>query len=357
MTSQFQPVSQAPSPGEPVTIETSTDRPDWDAYLGGHGQATIYHDARWGEVMRASYGNSAFYLTARRGDRIVGVVQLVWQKSMLWGSHLCSMPYFDASGILADDEHAATSLLDAASELGRRHATQWVELRQMNPVGDSLPIREDKVTMHLQLPTGAEAMWKQLKTKVRTKVRKAEKEDLTVLQGRNELLDDFCDIYIRAMRDLGSPPHSRRFFRNILDAFGQDVLLFSVRSAGRPLAASLALVHGRYFHVPWSGSDMRFRRTGANRILYWSMLKYAAEAGLSTFDFGRSTVDSGTYGFKKEWGAEPVQLYWQYLLPEGKALPDQRPDSPKYRFMVACWKKLPLCVARTVGPRIIAKLS
>jgi len=357
MTSQSQSVSESQSPPEPVTVETSTDRPNWDAYLGGHDQATIYHDGRWGEVMRASYGNSAFYMTARRDDKIVGLLQLVWQKSVLWGSHLCSMPYFDAAGILADDEQSRQALLDSAKQLGKCHATQWVELRQMSPLDDSLPVRDDKVTMLLQLPAGAEAMWKQLKTKVRTKVRKAEKEDFTVLQGRDELLDDFCDIYARAMRDLGSPPHSRRFFRNILDAFGEDVLMFSVRSADVPLAASLALIRGRYFHVPWSGSDMRFRRTGANRILYWSMLKYAAEAGLSTFDFGRSTVDSGTYGFKKEWGAKPVQLYWQYLLGEGESLPDQRPDSPKYRLMVACWKKLPVCVARAIGPRIIGKLS
>lgn len=357
MTSQLQSGSQSQSQREPVTIDTSTDRPDWDAYLGGHGQATIYHDARWGEVMKASYGNAVFYLTARRSGRIVGVLQLIWQKSFLWGSHLCSMPYFDASGILADDEQAATALLDSARQLGRRHATQWVELRQMTPLDDSLPVRDDKVTMLLQLPAGAEAMWKQLKTKVRTKVRKAEKEDFTVIQGREELLDDFCGIYTRAMRDLGSPPHSRRFFRNILDAFGQDVLLFSVRSGDGPLAASLALVRGRYFHVPWSGSDTRFRHTGANRILYWSMLKYAAEAGLTTFDFGRSTIDSGTYEFKKEWGAEPVQLYWHYLMGKGESPPDQRPDSPKYRMMVACWKKLPVWMARVIGPRLIAKLS
>lgn len=357
MTSQSQSASESQSQRATVVVEALTDRPDWDAYLARHDQATIYHDGRWGEVMKASYGNAAFYLTARRGGRIVGVLQLIWQKSALWGSHLCSMPYFDASGILADDEQARQVLLDSARQLGERHATEWVELRQMSPLNDSLPARDDKVTMLLQLPADAEAMWQQLKTKVRTKVRKAEKEDFSIAHGREELLGDFCDIYIRAMRDLGSPPHSRRFFRSILDAFGQDVLLFSVRSAGKPLAASLALVRGRYFHVPWSGSDTRFRQKGANRMLYWSMLKYAAEEGLSTFDFGRSTVDSGTYEFKKEWGADPVRLYWHFLMPEGKPMPDLRPDSPKYRFMVACWKKLPVWMARVIGPRIIGKLS
>ena len=341
-----------------ATVEVSAEAsPDWRAYLASKPEAGIYHDSRWGEVMRASYRNEPLYLAARIDGRIRGVLQLVSQKSLLWGSRLCSLPYFDASGIVADNDEAQQALIAEARRLGINRGARWVELRQMALLDDSLPVRRDKVTMMLRLPAGNEAMWKQLKTKVRTKVRKAEKQDHEVVRGGGELLGDFCTIYERAMRDLGSPSHSRRFFRNLIDAFGESAVLFSVRSGDRPLAASLALVQGRCFHVPWSGSDARFRRSGANRVLYWTMLKCAADAGLETFDFGRSSVDSGTYGFKKEWGAEPVPLYWHYLMPEGRSMPDQRPDSPKFRMMVACWKKLPICLARTIGPTIIGKLS
>jgi FemAB-related protein (PEP-CTERM system-associated) len=347
--------SQIAQPGP--AVEVSGDAPDWAPYLAGKPEATVYHDARWGRVMREVYGNEALYLTARRGGQVCGVLQLVCQRSRLWGTHLCSLPYFDASGILADDEQARSALIAEAGRLSQARGAQWVELRQMAPLDDSLPARRDKVTMMLSLPGGGEAMWKQLKTKVRTKVRKAEKHGHEVVRGGGELLGDFCSVYERTIRDLGSPSHNRRFFRRILEAFGETAMVFSVRSQGRPLAASLALACAGRFHVPWSGSDVRFRRLGANRVLYWSMLQYAAEAHLGAFDFGRSTVDSGTYGFKQEWGAEPVPLYWHFVMSEGKSMPDQRPDSPKYRFLVACWKKLPLCVARAVGPRIIRKLS
>jgi hypothetical protein len=56
--------------------------------------------------------------------------------------------------------------------------------------------------------------------------------------------------------------------------------------------------------------------------MYWHMLEQACLAGAKVFRFGRSTPDSGTYHFKKQWGAEPVKLYW-YLLP---ANPDVVPD-------------------------------
>ena len=346
---------QAP-PTEACRVDIATEPPPWAPYLSASAGATIYHDPRWGQVMNDAYGNVPFYLTARRGEATVGVLPLVRQQSLLFGRSLCSIPYFDAAGILADDAEAENQLLAAAGRLRDDCRASWVELRQLTPPSDPLPARTDKVTMWLDLPQGAEAMWKQLKTKVRTKVRKTQKGDLSIVHGGAELLDDFCDVYSRTMRDLGSPPHSRRFFRYVLEAFAEQADLFVVRGDNQVLAASFTLTDSHGFHVPWSGSDTRFRRLGANRFLYWCMLEHAADRGAGTFDFGRSTRDSGTYGFKKEWGAEPVPLHWHYLMPAGRQMPELRPDSPKYRLMVACWKKLPLLAARLLGPRIIAKL-
>ena len=342
--------------GGTVEVSVRCDAPAWGEFFGAHDGAGVYHDPRWGQVMAEAYGNRPFYLTARRGERVVGAVQLIRQKSMLFGSHLCSTPYFDAAGIVADDEAARAALTEAAGRLAADEKVQWAELRQLEPLADDLPARTDKVTMWLPLPSGSEAMWKQLKTKVRTKVRRSQKNDLAVEAGGGELLGDFHGVYSRTMRDLGSPPHSKRFFRLIVEAFGDQVRLFSVRSEGRALAASLTLTDRHGFHVPWSGSDARFRKLGANRLLYWTMLAHAADAQCPRFDFGRSSKESGTYEFKKEWGAEPVPLWWHYLLPEGAEPPSLRPDSPKFRLMVACWRKLPLWAARAMGPRLIAKL-
>jgi len=338
------------------TVTVSTEAPDWAGFLSDQPGAGVYHDPRWGQVMARAYGNRPYYLTATFAGRIVGVLQLVHQKSLLFGSRLCSLPYFDASGVLGEAD-AATALLARAERLRGELGCDVVELRQLQPLNPSLPLRTEKVTMHLPLAEGAEAMWSALKGKVRTKVRKAEKNALDFTAGGVELLGEFMAVYARTMRDLGSPPHSRRFFRVILEAFGEAVRLFVVRGRGRPLAASLTLTDAWGLHVPWSGSDKRFSRLGANRLLYWRMLAYAAEAGLERFDFGRSTRNSGTHEFKREWGAQEVPLYWHYLLPAGREVPEIRPDSPRYRLLVGCWRHLPVGLARLLGPKIISKLS
>jgi len=353
---------QTAQPGarpETPTVEASGDAPAWDDYLAARDDAGLFHDPRWGRILADVYGARPVYLTARRGEAIVGVLPLVYQRSVLFGRHLCSIPYFDAAGVLADDEAAEAALLDAAHQARADCGAESVELRQLAPLGEGLPVRTDKVTMWLELGETADQTWDNLKTKVRTKVRKAlKKAEVDVVSGGGELLDEYCAVYSRTMRDLGSPPHGKRLFRRILDAFGDAVRLFVARSQdGQPLAASFTLTDRWGFHVPWSGSDFRFRRLGANRVLYWHMLAEASDAGAGRFDFGRSTRDSGTYEFKAEWAAEPVQLYWHFLLPKGAEMPDLRPDSPKYRFLVATWRKLPLWLARALGPGIIGKLS
>jgi FemAB-related protein (PEP-CTERM system-associated) len=270
---------------------------------------------------------------------------------------LCSLPYFDAAGLLAVDDAAARAILDEARRLMTEVKAQWVELRMMNPIDSSFPTREDKVTLRLPLAANEELLWKELKAKVRNQVRKAENAGLQAVHGGAELLDEFFAIYLRTMRDLGSPPHSRRFFSLIFESFGDAARLHVVRSGQKPVAASLTLRNRQTVCVPWAGSDWRVSELCGNMLLYWAMLSDACRSGAEVFDFGRSTRESGTYRFKQQWGAQEVPLAWQFLLAPGVSLPELRPDNPKYSMLVRLWKRLPLGVVRLLGPRVIAKLS
>ncbi len=345
------------TPARPDVSVTREAPASWTAYLAGHEAATLLHDPRWGPIMQEAYGNRPFYLTAGRGEAVVGVLQLVLQKSVLFGTHLCSLPYFDAAGILADGPPAGQALLEAAASLRRETGAAWVEFRHAEPLAGELPSREDKVTLRLPLPPSADALWDAFKPKVRNQVRKPKKEGLTLHGEGDATLDEFHAVYVRNMRDLGSPPHSRRFFEVIRSHFGEAVRLYAVRRDDRSLAVGFTVCDRQAVRVPWAAADGRFRKLGANMLLYWGMLKAACNRAAPCFDFGRSSRGSGTHRFKAQWGAEEVPLHWQYVLPEGEAVPDVRPDSGKYRFLTACWRRLPLPVARLLGPRLIAKLS
>jgi FemAB-related protein (PEP-CTERM system-associated) len=349
--------SAAPTEALPTEVTVTSAPPPWGDYLGSRADATICHEPLWGQIMARVYGKAPIYLTARREGRVVGVLQLLAQKSLLFGSYLCSLPYLDASGVLADDESARDALLARTEAIRAEMRCRWAELRQEADLGAGLPARTDKVRLELALPSRKEDLWESLKAKVRNQVRKAEKAQLTCAAGGGELVKPFYEVYLRNMRDLGSPPHSREWFQAIVEGLGRSARLFVVWAGNRPAAASLTLRDRQAMRVPWAGSDWRLSDSCPNMLLYWTMLAEACESGAGRFDFGRSTRDSGTYSFKRQWGAEPVPLYWHYLLPEGEKLPDLRPDSGKFRLMVAVWKRLPLWLARALGPRIIGRLS
>jgi len=357
--------------GGACTVSVSADPPDWSEALAARPHSTLFHDPRWGQVMAAAYGSRPRYLTAERAGRTVGLLPLVGQRSLLVGSHLASLPYFDAAGLVADDAAAADALLVQARAEMDALGARWVELRQESPiaglrpgvpglrpgVAGSLPLRTDKVTLRLALPPDPQVLWKKLNAKVRNQIRKAQGDGQKAVLGGAELVDEFHGLYVRTMRDLGSPPHSRRFFRLIADRFAAVVRIHVVRSGDRPMAASLTLTDHHAVRVPWAASDWRFRQSCANMLLYWSMLEEACLRAAPAFDFGRSTRDSGTYRFKAQWGAEEAPLYWHYLVPEGGEAPELRPESPKFRLAAAVWRRLPLWVVRLLGPRIIGGLS
>jgi hypothetical protein len=79
----------------------------------------------------------------------------------------------------------------------------------------------------------------------------------------------------------------------------------------------------------------------------------AARRGSRLFDFGRSKEGTGAFAFKKNWGFAPTPLHYRFALPQGGTVPENNPLNPKYRLMIAAWKRLPLPVANAIGPFLV----
>jgi hypothetical protein len=71
------------------------------------------------------------------------------------------------------------------------------------------------------------------------------------------------------------------------------------------------------------------------------------------FDFGRSKEGTGAFSFKKNFGFVPQPLQYRVLVAPGGEIPEVNPMNPKYRMMIAAWKKLPLPIANVLGPILV----
>jgi FemAB-related protein (PEP-CTERM system-associated) len=333
------------------------DRLAWDAFVAAHPEASAYHDYRWRGILDQAFGVPSWYLLARNGSgEVGGVLPLVRLRSLLFGDFLVSMPYLNYGGVLAADPAADAALVGEAVTLARQLGVGHVELRETAPRGAGWPARTDKVAMVLDLAGDAEAQFAALGAKLRSQVRRPEREGARVAAGHRELLPDFYRVFARNMRDLGTPVYWPGFFRAILAGLGDAAELVVVYVGAEPAAAGFLVHYRDRTEIPWASSLREWNRIGVNMQLYWSVLKSAIGRGSRQFDFGRSTVDAGTYRFKAQWGAKPRPLYWHYWLPDGRPLPGLNPANPKYALAIRAWQRLPLWLANVVGPPIVRRL-
>ncbi len=339
-----------------VRPATAADRLAWQAFLQRSAAAVVGHRWEWEEIY-AVYGLPVERWIALRDERLVGVVSLVCQRSMIFGRQLVSLPWLDAAGVLATDAAAEQALLEAVVRLAGSQYLDTVQLRQLQPLHCWQQPRTDKVLMELDLPATAEALWESFSPKVRNQVRKAEKSGLQYTRAEPVSLEELFKVYSRNMRDLGSPSHSFRLLRRVCDVFRDDAQVHLVRLDGRTIGAGLTLANGGALEIPWASSLRGYNSYCVNHLLYWNILRQACQAGFRTFRFGRSTTGSGTYQFKKQWGAQPVTLYWYTRDRAGKAVDGQQRPEEGFSLARRVWQRLPLPLARFLGPRVIARVA
>jgi FemAB-related protein (PEP-CTERM system-associated) len=354
------PPSAQPAPSGPIQVrlyhgkELAARLPALEEYAFRPRPVPLSRHPRWLTILERGMGHTPYALEATDGERTCGLLPLAYVHSLLFGRFLVSLPYLNSNGVLAEDDATARRLVDDAIRLADGLGVRHLELRHEQELEHpALTGRNrSKVHMRLALPDFPGPLWESLPAKVRNQVRKGERGGLEVVWGGPGLLPEFHTVFSRNMRDLGTPTYGRGFFRAILENFPADAELCVVRAAGQPVAAAL-LLHGQGItEVPSASSLREHNHTCANMLMYWHLLERAIQRGQAVFDFGRSTVDSSTYRFKKQWGAVPGPATWQSYERTGRA-GDVRPDNPRYQRWIGLWKRLPVSVTRWLGPAIV----
>ena len=339
-----------------IIIHGATAAPQgWNDYLQRWGYDGFHLRREWANIFSGALKHQPRFLWAKSGNQIVGVLPLMFVSGPIFGRFLASQPYLNTGGVLADSANIAIRLIDHAVELADELDVKHLELRHEQHVEHARmnATATEKVHMRLQLPTTSEQLWDSLKSKVRSQIRKPLNDtQLTPHFGQHKLLDDFYNIFCQNMRDLGTPPFPKLLFRSMLDEFGDNAEICTIKCNGKSIAAGF-LLHGPGTTLIPSASALReYNKTSCNMLMYWHALERATNRGQNFFDFGRSSIDAGTYKFKKQWGTEEYPAIWQYYSRKG-SVTDARPNSGKYDTMIETWKRLPVWLTKLIGPTIV----
>ena len=341
-------------------LETENDEKRWDQFARHHSSCTLYHQVGWKNVVEKTYGHKAHYLFAEDGADIVGILPLFLVKDILGRKTLISLPFAPYGGICSSNPSASERLLSEARRLITDSGASYVEMRSFaaSSVTANLPANHQYITSVFKPSGGPDETWRQINKNRRKKVRKAQNNGLTAeICEPGQATEDFYSLYVRNMHDLGTPVHSKRFFRHVANEFPNSTRIVLVRHEGRAVAGTFLLLRNSTITCGWGASLKEYLWCEPNDLLYWEVIRYGCEHGFSDIDFGRSLVGSGNATFKKEWGATETRLEYRYILNGICDVPNVSTSNPKYDRLSRVWRRLPLMVANRLGPTIRKRVA
>lgn len=324
----------------------------WRRVVDELSQSNLAHSPEWFTVIRNAYRHDPLYLRAEDGEGNLGVLPAFVVRRPVLGTVVTSMPFLDAGGPCSSSVALAHALVEHLIGEARRAGAQAVELRCTERLALASQPMEHKLNLTLSLPADVDRLWRQLDSRVRNQIRKAERSGLAVEFGGAEKLTPFYDTFVVRMRDLGSPVHAPEFFRAILESFGGRARIALVRKGSTPVGGLVALAFKDRLIVPWATCLTDYFSLCPNMLLYWEILRTACREGFRRFDFGRSSRNSSTYDFKRQWGAREEPLFWYTIPIDPRRSPPIASASKGSDLAVKVWQRLPLGVTRLLGPRI-----
>lgn len=290
----------------------------WADFVAGHPDACAFHSVGWLKALKVSYDYEPFVLTtARPGETLADGLLLCKVKSWLTGSRIVSLPFSDHCQPLVADEGTLSKLLKRAREYEESGNWKYIELRPLPSISPALfselslnPSQTHALHVLDLRPSGEEIFNGFHKSCVRRVINRANREQLTVKEGRSdEILRMFYSLLLLTRRRHELPPQPMTWFRSVLDCLGENALIRVAMKGDVPVASILTLSHHRVVIYKYGCSDAAHHNLGGMPFLFWRAIQDAKAAGAEQFDLGRSDLDNpGLISFKGHLGAQASQL-------------------------------------------------
>lgn len=334
-----------------MKIREADDR-DWEAWdqaVHTLPEGTFCHLSGWRKVVQQNFGFESVCLIAEDSGGITGLLPLYHTRRWPFPSALISSPVCVYGGTLATEAAVHEALATHALELAKKRNVKYVELRDQTFERPNWTSTDLYFTFRKDLPESPDDTLTSIPTKQRAEVRKGIKAGLTFDTSND--IDTFYPIYAESIKSLGSPGFKRKYYESLLEVFGEQAEVATAFHEGQPASSVINFYFKNEVLLYYGGGIAASRELRSTQYLYWQVMNQALSRGASTFDFGRSMRDTGTYNFKTYWKFEPQPLTYHYHAVNG-SVPDLSPENPRLAMASKVWAKLPGVVTDVVGPMV-----
>src|SRR5947209_1652919 len=253
----------------------------WESFVQRHPRSSVFHSSAWLKALSQTYGYQPLVLTtARRNQDLESAVVFCHIKSWLTGRRLVSLPFSDHCEPLLHSEDDLQVFATALEEEARKRNWWYIEMRPLTPfeIRTSLSRAQVNYSFHqLDLSPSLTTLFNNFhKNSIQRKIRRAEREGLVYEEGRSDpLLDSFYRLFQITRQRHYLPPPPKAWFRNLIDAFGNDLKIRVARKDGRAVASILTLRHKDTLVYKYGSSDSSLHKLGGMHLLFWNSIQEA----------------------------------------------------------------------------------
>lgn len=275
-----------------ITIRLLDDKLALDNLVGRQPLQPFLQSWAWGEFQQ-SYGRRIWRRGAYDGQQLVGAMTLIEHRLILGKTYL-----YVPRGPLAMNAAAASALLDAAIELGRKEGVMFVkvdpplydfpyDLAAMAGYEPGTTLQEPN-TLVLDLQATEAELLAAMHPKTRYNIRLAEKHGVKV---RWSTSDEDHSKYLQLQKETaerqGIRLHPDRYyemmFKTLRDAGVGELVVAELD--GQPLAINLIIWQAQTAVFNHGGSTQSRKEVMAPFLLQWASIKRAKERGMKVYDF------------------------------------------------------------------------
>lgn len=216
--------------------------------------------------------------------------------------------------------------------------------------------RYDNARFLLDLSQSTSQLLTGLHQNIRRNLRKPVPFDL-FWDDKGERLEEFHRLHQWTMKQLGTPPHDRRFFALMPEHLGKSARFLHAVHQGRSIAALLFLLDTSRRSMRYvAGSSVPLgRELNATTHLFWEAIQCGQREGFRFLDFGVSRPGSGVWEFKRKWCAAPPQPV--HYLVKGANDPID-PRQAGISLASRMWRDhMPMAIANHLGPWLRGQLG
>ena len=164
-------------------------------------------------------------------------------------------------------------------------------------------------TIHLHLDS-LETIWKNISSKNRNTIRKAQKNGVEIVHGKDlSLFKNFMEIYNKTMMLDNALPYyyfKEDFYQSIHQDLYDNYEMFYALHNDEIIAMSIVLYGNGFMHYHLSGSLYEYRNLSPTNLLLYKAACWGASGNLSSFHLGGGlgSGEDNLYKFKKTFNRE-----------------------------------------------------